>query len=173
MNKYYKFILTVIGVLFIACVGYNQKLRIDESNYLKNLDHFGWVLDQENVQNDGNEYELNQEGTKYMTGIFPAGYRGIPFENQNMSVVAKKEPSVLVVKGEDRIERLILKENDPEILYSGKVAVNKEAKITHMDPKWSKQKKEFMHQYVNQNKKTYQELIERTIEKRNEIVIRR
>lgn len=170
-NKYYKIALFVIAIMFILYIGYNQKLRMDEEKYRENLAHFGWSLDPN--QPDGNGYERIEGDRSYWTYILPTGSIGFPLEEQKVNIITRKEPLVINVHDEEKIELIIAKDNDPSVLYSGTVNVNKEVVITKMDSNWSKEKQAFMKKYIEQNKKEYQVLITKTIEKRNEIVTKR
>ncbi|MHC5228620.1 helix-turn-helix domain-containing protein [Enterococcus sp. LJL99] len=171
MNKYYKIIIGIIAVIFILYIGYNQKLRMDEGKYRENLAHFGWSLDAD--QNDGNGYKLTEGRTIYWTYILPTGSVGFPLEEQNVNIITRKESLVIDVHDRGNIELVISKSNDPTVLYSGKVEVNNEVEITQMDADWSTEKQAFMKGYIEQNKKEYQILIDKTIEKIKEIVTKR
>lgn len=171
MNKYYKIIIGIIAVIFILYIGYNQKLRMDAGKYRENLAHFGWSLDAD--QNDGNGYKLTEGRTIYWTYILPTGSVGFPLEEQNVNIITRKESLVIDVHDRGNIELVISKSNDPIVLYSGKVEVNNEVEITQMDADWSTEKQAFMKGYIEQNKKEYQILIDKTIEKIKEIVTKR
>lgn len=170
-NKYYKIALFVIVIIFTLYIGYNQKLRMDEGKYRENLAHFDWSLDAN--QKDGNGYELTEGNINYWTYILPTGSIGFPLEEQNVNIITRKELLVLNVHDKVNIELVIAKDNDSTVLYSGTVNVNKDGTITKMDPDWSKEKQAFMKKYIEQNKKEYQVLIAKTIEKRNEIITKR
>ena len=61
MNKIYKIILGIIAVLMVGYLGYNQKLRMDESRYRRNLSENGWTNSSEsNYRMDRNQYELKE-----------------------------------------------------------------------------------------------------------------
>lgn len=175
MNKVYKIILAVIGVLVLCYVGFNVKLRMDENKYRSNLDHYGWK--HENQENDyageTNSYELKEAGTSYFTYVMPVGLQGFPMEEQKIWVIARKEPFVIDVRGNDWIEIVVTKNFAPDAKYFGKIKVDADLQKIEVASEGSEKKKAYLKDYVNEHKKEYQQLIKETLTKRDQIITKR
>lgn len=175
LNKVYKIILVLIGVLVLCYVGYNMKLRMDENNYRENLDHYGWKHEKQEDSYIGekNSYELEKDGIDYFTYVMPAGLQGIPMKEQNIWVIARKEPLVVDIRGKEQIEIVVTKNFAPNAKYFGEIKVDADLKKIEVIGEGSEQKKTYLKEYVNDHKREYQQLIKNTLTVRNQIITKR
>lgn len=173
MNRYYKWVLMIISVLCLLYVGTNITLRVKENRYRTNLMANGWKVNQEGqAQWDSNGYELLEGEMDYYTYILPTGLTGIPLKEQKVNVITRKGKLVIDVTDENHIELVIAKSNDKEVTHFAKVLVNKNQEIMTGQTDWSKAKKAFITDYMEKHKEEYQEMIDQTLIKRQDIVTR-
>lgn len=108
MNKIYKIILGIIAVLMVGYLGYNQKLRMDESRYRRNLSENGWTNSSEsNYRMDRNQYELKETDVSYWTYVMPVVVRGFPLREDKINVIARKNNIVVDVQDDNSYETVI------------------------------------------------------------------
>lgn len=172
MNKVYKIILAIIGLLVVIYIGFNLKLRMDEHRYRQNLENYGWEVERETEPGLGykNAYQLSQNDVTFWTYVLPAGLIGFPLTEQNISVIANKNNYIVSVENEDDLEVSVLHGNDPAVDFDVSVKVNQAGQLIENRATWSKKKRQTIEDYLKKYQKTHVKLLEESLEKRNEII---
>lgn len=166
-NKYYKRILVVIGILAVIYVGFNGKLRMDEKCYSKNLATHSWK--QDDYRDSGN-YALKEEGVLYSTYVMEVGFNPIPFTEYHLWVIARKDKLVVKIKEGNKRNVVISKENDPKVKFDATVEVDEAGNLISSDSSWSGEKEQSLNAYLKKYQKEYKMLLEKSIEKREQII---
>lgn len=173
MNRYYKGVLIMIGVLCVMYVGTNITLRVKENRYRTNLEAYGWKVNQEGqAQWDSNGYDLLEGEMNYYTYILPTGLTGVPLKEQKVNIITRKDKLVIDVTDENHIELVMAKSNDKDVTHFAKVTVNKNQELAANNKEWSESEKEFITGYMEKYEEEYQEMIDHTLMKRQEIITR-
>ncbi len=169
MNKYYKVILIIIGILGIFYLGFNTYLRTIEKKYHSNLEKNGWDIYFSDQGPGFNEFELKENNITYYTTILPTGLVGFPLAEQKLTVITKKEGLVMRVQDPKNIEIVISKDNDSSAAYNSKVKVNKDLQISESNETISDKTKKFNEKYIKEHQSDYQEMINKTLIKIDDI----
>lgn len=168
MNKIYKIILGIIAVLMVGYLGYNQKLRMDESRYRRNLSENGWTNSSEsNYRMDRNQYELKETDVSYWTYVMPVVVRGFPLREDKINVIARKNNIVVDVQDDNSYETAI---SDSSNNLTVTTKIDKNGRLLEKNPKWSQAKTDKVETYLKEHQKDYETLIAKTIEKRKQII---
>lgn len=169
--KLYKIAFVILSIIVVSYIGYNQKLKHDETIYRANLQSNGWKLDT-NPASGGNAYELYQNGTKYWTYILPAGFIGFPLSEQKIDVIVKKGKLTVDVHGRDTFEVILSESNDSDITFSAKVIVDQEGHFLSSEDKISGRKKAQIKKYLLYYQNDYKQMIHNGMLQRKRIIIR-
>ena len=173
-GKVYKIALIVVGILFLLYFGYNAKLRIDENIYRSNLEKNGWekVVPNSSTQERGenNAYELVENGITYWTYVLPAELIGFPMPEQNISIITRQENFIVDLAYDNDIGVSISPENDSNVSKQFYVKVNQSGNLVESKPSWTEQEKQTIINYLSKNQEIHKDLINKSIEKRNEII---
>lgn len=165
----YKWGAVVLGLLLIAYIGYNQKLRHDEQSYRYNLNTEGWQLAR-NPQADGNAYEKTEGAVKYSTYIMPAESIGIPLKEQKVNVIAVNKNLVVSIDDKNKFMAIISKDRDKKIDFSVQTEIDKNGYLVRFEKNESKVNQDKAKKYLAEHRKDYKELIHSGINKREQIV---
>ncbi len=166
-NKYYRFILKVSGSLILAFLLFNLVLKVNQQRYINNLKEQGWQTLQINKTDPSTnkQFELIEDNTDY--------YINLASPKIGLKMITRKKNLVIEVKNESHIELIISKDNDPLVNESITVKVSKNLNLS--DKAFdnfqliNEQTNESVSEYISKNKKEYQEMIDNTLLKINEI----
>lgn len=173
-GKFYKIALIAVSIIALLYIGYNAKLRLDEHTYQSNLEKNGWknIISTSSAQSSGedNAYELVENGITYWTHILPSGVIGFPVPEQRISIITSQDNFIVDVSYDNVIGVSISPENDSSVFKQFYVNVNESGKLTETNANWSEEEQQTIISYLSKYQDTHQDLINKTIEKRNEII---
>lgn len=166
-NKYYRLILKISAAIVLVFLLFNLVLKVNQQRYLSNLKELGWQtlqIDKINQTTD-KQFELIEGDTDY--------YVNLASPRIGLKMITRKDNLVIEVKNESHIELIISKDNDPTANENINVKVRK--KLILSDKPFdnfqltSEQTNDSVLDYISKNKKEYQEMIDNTLLKINEI----
>ena len=175
MNHYYRLLLKVIGIVIILYMCFAVVLKLTENTYLTNLEKYSW----QPVSLDGEgksrvrAYELIEKEMDYYVNIPSRNIVAMPLTTSKLKMVTRKEKLVVEMTGEDDIELIISKLNDPSIPESVNLKVDKNLKVS--EKAWdniqltSQSMTDFVAEYLEEHEADYQEMIDSSLVKLVEI----
>lgn len=111
-----------------------------------------------------------ESGITYWTYVLPAGLIGFPLTEQNISIITSQNDFIVDVSYDNDIGVSISPENDPNVSKQFYVQVNESGQLAESSSDWSEKEQQTIRGYLSKYQDTHQELIHKTIEKRNEII---
>ena len=165
-GEIYKTILVAMGVVLILLIGYGGKLKLDEYALRSNLKQQGWVqLASPEKSEASNVYGLSEEGIIY-TGIISTSKWN---SEKGIHVFTQKDEFMIEISYDDVIATSISPKNDSNISKNYYLELNQDGAISDIITGLSKEEQQIIHEYLDQNKDVYADLIEKTLEKKLEL----
>ena len=165
-GEIYKTILVAIGVVLILFMGYGGKLKLDEYALRSNLKQQGWVqLSASEKSGASSVYGLSEEGIIY-TGIISTSKWN---SEKGIHVFTQKDEFMIEISYDDVIATSISPKNDSNISKNYYLELNQDGTTSDITTGLSKEEQQIIHEYLDQNKDVYADLIEKTLGKKLEL----
>lgn len=175
MNSYYNFIFKILVIIVVLYLCGGLYSKINEKIYLKNLEKNHWkaYTGTRNGESKSKQYELMEGDIDYYINLANMGNIYNLIKKEKLKIITRKDNLVIEVEDESNIELIISKLNDPSATENINLKVNQNLKpsdkIFDNTQLISEQTNDLTMEYVNKNKRAYQEMINKTLEKLEEI----
>lgn len=171
MNRYYNILLIVIGLIISAYLSIHTTSQMNEIRYRHNLTAYGWeIVHSPNFQDRQNEYELKEDNITYWINIMPTGLIDFPIYIEKPNIIANKDGFVVSVENDNHFRVSNFRQNDDRMTFDISVRVDKDGQLIKKYSPLSNPESDKVDEYLKKYKEIHVELINKSIEKRQEII---